>query len=102
MKWQTPVSKYYIKLDDLAEERKIDPNKFRKGLMAHEMRVPEVNEDIISLGLKCARVLLSITKKPPKNGGFRYLSLVLLNALGLYPAGGSWARARSGVPNQFR
>ena len=44
--------KYYIKLDDLAEKRNIDPNKFKKGLMAHEMRVPEVNEDIISLGLK--------------------------------------------------
>ena len=44
--------RYYIKLDDLAQERKVDPNKFKKGLMAHEMRVPEVNEDIISLGLK--------------------------------------------------
>ena len=44
--------KYYIKLDDLAQQRNIDPNKFKKGLMAHEMRVPEVNEDIISLGLK--------------------------------------------------
>jgi len=44
--------KTYIKLDDLAKKRKVDPNKFRKGLMAHEMRVPEVNEDIISLGLK--------------------------------------------------
>ena len=44
--------KYYIKLDDLAKKRNVDPNKFKKGLMAHEMRVPEVNEDIISLGLK--------------------------------------------------
>ncbi|MHA1375207.1 MAG: hydroxymethylglutaryl-CoA synthase family protein [Promethearchaeota archaeon] len=42
----------YIKLRDLAIERKVDPNKYRKGLMALEMRVPEVNEDIISLGLK--------------------------------------------------
>jgi hydroxymethylglutaryl-CoA synthase len=44
--------KYYIKLDDLAKSRKVDPNKYKKGLMAHEMRIPEVNEDIISLGLK--------------------------------------------------
>ncbi|HUW90466.1 MAG TPA: hydroxymethylglutaryl-CoA synthase [Candidatus Nanopelagicaceae bacterium] len=44
--------KYYIKLDDLAQQRNIDPGKFQKGLMVHEMRVPEVNEDIISLGLK--------------------------------------------------
>ncbi|NHJ21291.1 MAG: hydroxymethylglutaryl-CoA synthase family protein [Candidatus Lokiarchaeota archaeon] len=44
--------KYYIKLDDLAQKREVDPGKFSKGLMVHEMRVPEVNEDIISLGLK--------------------------------------------------
>ncbi|MHA1193207.1 MAG: hydroxymethylglutaryl-CoA synthase family protein [Promethearchaeota archaeon] len=42
----------YIKLRDLALERKVDPNKYKKGLMALEMRVPEINEDIISLGLK--------------------------------------------------
>jgi len=44
--------KYYIKLNDLALRRNIDPGKYNKGLMVHEMRVPEVNEDIISLGLK--------------------------------------------------
>jgi len=44
--------KFYIKLDDLALKRNIDPGKYNKGLMVHEMRVPEVNEDIISLGLK--------------------------------------------------
>jgi 3-hydroxy-3-methylglutaryl CoA synthase len=44
--------KYYIKLDDLAQKREVDPGKYSKGLMVHEMRVPEVNEDIISLGLK--------------------------------------------------
>jgi len=44
--------KYYIKLRDLAAERKVDPAKFKKGLMAIEMRIPDVNEDIVSLGLK--------------------------------------------------
>ncbi|MBY8988218.1 MAG: hydroxymethylglutaryl-CoA synthase family protein, partial [Candidatus Lokiarchaeota archaeon] len=44
--------KYYIKLDDLALQRNVDPGKYNKGLMVHEMRVPEVNEDIISLGVK--------------------------------------------------
>ncbi|MBY8987409.1 MAG: hydroxymethylglutaryl-CoA synthase family protein [Candidatus Lokiarchaeota archaeon] len=44
--------KYYIKLTDLALQRNVDPGKYNKGLMVHEMRVPEVNEDIISLGLK--------------------------------------------------
>jgi hydroxymethylglutaryl-CoA synthase len=44
--------KYYIKLKDLAVERKVDPDKYKKGLMAIEMRIPDVNEDIVSLGLK--------------------------------------------------
>ncbi|MHA2289618.1 MAG: hydroxymethylglutaryl-CoA synthase family protein, partial [Promethearchaeota archaeon] len=59
--------KYYVKLDDLAVERKVDPNKFRKGLMAHEMRVPEVNEDIISLGLKAGYQALTKGGIPPKD-----------------------------------
>ena len=41
-----------MKLKDLAIERKVDPEKYKKGLMSIEMRVPEVNEDIISIGLK--------------------------------------------------
>ena len=59
--------KYYIKLDDLAESRKVDPNKFSKGLMAHEMRVPEVNEDIISLGLKAGYQALTKGGINPKS-----------------------------------
>jgi 3-hydroxy-3-methylglutaryl CoA synthase len=46
--------KGYMKLRDLALERHVDPDKFRKGLMALEMRLPEVDEDIISIGLKAA------------------------------------------------
>ena len=59
--------KTYIKLDDLAKERKVDPNKFRKGLMAHEMRIPEVNEDIISLGLKAGYQALVKGEINPKS-----------------------------------
>lgn len=44
--------KGYMKLYDLAIERQEDPDKYRKGLMALEMRLPEVDEDIISIGLK--------------------------------------------------
>ena len=44
--------RYYMKLKDLAKERMVDPAKYKKGLMSIEMRVPEVNEDIISIGLK--------------------------------------------------
>ncbi|TFG01530.1 MAG: hydroxymethylglutaryl-CoA synthase family protein [Promethearchaeota archaeon] len=46
--------KGYMKLRDLALERQEDPDKYRKGLMALEMRLPEVDEDIISIGLKAA------------------------------------------------
>ncbi|MFX1288674.1 MAG: hydroxymethylglutaryl-CoA synthase family protein [Promethearchaeota archaeon] len=59
--------KYYIKLDDLALQRNIDPGKFNKGLMVHEMRVPEVNEDIISLGLKAGYQALMKGGVSPKN-----------------------------------
>jgi 3-hydroxy-3-methylglutaryl CoA synthase len=44
--------RYFVDLKELAVVRKIDPNKFRKGLLLKEMRLPEVDEDIISMGLK--------------------------------------------------
>lgn len=58
--------RYYLKLKDLAQERKIDPNKYKKGLMSIEMRLPEVNEDIISLGLKAGFNALQKGKISPK------------------------------------
>ncbi|MFX0043718.1 MAG: hydroxymethylglutaryl-CoA synthase family protein [Candidatus Hodarchaeota archaeon] len=42
----------YVKLKDLALKRQVDPDKYNKGLLSKEMRVPEVDEDIVSLGLK--------------------------------------------------
>ncbi len=59
--------KYYIKLRDLAAKRKIDPAKFKKGLMAIEMRIPDVNEDIVSLGLKAGYQALIKGGISPKN-----------------------------------
>ncbi|MFX1412623.1 MAG: hydroxymethylglutaryl-CoA synthase, partial [Promethearchaeota archaeon] len=44
--------KYYLKLKDLAFERNVDPDKYKKGLMSIEMRLPAIDEDIISIGLK--------------------------------------------------
>ena len=44
--------RYYVSLEELATARKIDPNKFSKGLLSKEMRIPDINEDIISIGLK--------------------------------------------------
>ncbi|MCK4285716.1 MAG: hydroxymethylglutaryl-CoA synthase family protein, partial [Candidatus Lokiarchaeota archaeon] len=37
---------------ELALERKVDPEKYSKGLLSKEMRIADVDEDIISLGLK--------------------------------------------------
>jgi len=44
--------RHFVKLEELARERKVDPAKYAKGLLSKEMRVVEVDEDIISLGLK--------------------------------------------------
>ncbi len=42
----------YLDLHELALERKVDPAKYSKGLLCKEMRVAEIDEDVISLGLK--------------------------------------------------
>lgn len=44
--------RHFVKLEELALERKVDPAKYAKGLLSKEMRVPDVDEDIVSLGLK--------------------------------------------------
>jgi len=46
------VPKLYVDLEELAVKRNVDPNKYKKGLLVKEMRFPEVDEDIISMGLK--------------------------------------------------
>ncbi len=44
--------RHFVKLKELALERKVDPEKYAKGLLSKEMRIADVDEDIISLGLK--------------------------------------------------
>ncbi|MBN1802291.1 MAG: hydroxymethylglutaryl-CoA synthase family protein [Candidatus Lokiarchaeota archaeon] len=44
--------RHYMDIGDLAEKRNVDPDKYKKGLLLKEMRLPEVDEDIISIGLK--------------------------------------------------
>ncbi len=44
--------RYYVNIEELAKARNIDPNKFKVGLMLKEMRLAEVDEDIVSIGLK--------------------------------------------------
>ncbi len=42
----------YVDLEELALKRCVDPEKYSKGLLLKEMRFPESDEDIISIGLK--------------------------------------------------
>ena len=44
--------RHFVKLEELALKRKVDPEKYAKGLLSKEMRVVDADEDIISLGLK--------------------------------------------------
>ncbi|MCK4370781.1 MAG: hydroxymethylglutaryl-CoA synthase family protein [Candidatus Lokiarchaeota archaeon] len=44
--------RHFVKLEELALQRKVDPEKYAKGLLSKEMRVVDADEDIISLGLK--------------------------------------------------
>jgi 3-hydroxy-3-methylglutaryl CoA synthase len=44
--------RYFLDLQDLAEIRKIDPNKIKHGLLLKEMRIPEIGEDIVTMGCK--------------------------------------------------
>ncbi|TFF96550.1 MAG: hydroxymethylglutaryl-CoA synthase family protein [Promethearchaeota archaeon] len=58
--------RFYVDLSELADLRKVDPNKYRKGLLCKEMRLPEIGEDIISIGLKAAHYALLKGKISPK------------------------------------
>ncbi len=44
--------RHYVKLEELALKRRVDPDKYKKGLLSKEMRIADIDEDIISLGLK--------------------------------------------------
>jgi 3-hydroxy-3-methylglutaryl CoA synthase len=58
--------RHFVKLEELAKERKVDPAKYAKGLLSKEMRVVEVDEDIISLGLKAGYNALQRGNISPK------------------------------------
>ncbi|MFW9901059.1 MAG: hydroxymethylglutaryl-CoA synthase family protein [Candidatus Thorarchaeota archaeon] len=57
----------YVDLHELALERKVDPEKYAKGLLSKEMRIVEIDEDIISLGLKAGYNTLLRGDISPKN-----------------------------------
>ncbi len=46
---------FYLDLENLAKLRDVNPDKYKYGLMTHEMRVPDRGEDSISIGLKAAQ-----------------------------------------------
>ena len=52
------TSKYYVDLKDLAEVRGIDPNKYLKGLLTREMRIPAIGEDVVSMCVKAGHYAL--------------------------------------------
>ncbi len=44
----------FLNLHNLAIARGVDPDKYKYGLMSREIRIPDLDEDNISLGLKAA------------------------------------------------
>jgi 3-hydroxy-3-methylglutaryl CoA synthase len=59
--------RHYVALKELALERKVDPEKYAKGLLSKEMRIADVDEDIISLGLKAGYNALQRGRISPKS-----------------------------------
>jgi 3-hydroxy-3-methylglutaryl CoA synthase len=59
--------RYYVNIEELAINRNIDPNKFKKGLLLKEMRLPATGEDIISMGLKAGYNALTRGNINPKD-----------------------------------
>ncbi len=45
---------FYLNLEELAKIRDVNPDKYKFGLMANEMRFSDYGEDCISIGLKAA------------------------------------------------
>ncbi|MFX0083062.1 MAG: hydroxymethylglutaryl-CoA synthase family protein [Candidatus Hodarchaeota archaeon] len=58
---------HFVKLEELALERGVDPAKYSKGLLSKEMRIVDVDEDIISLGLKAGYNALQRGNISPKS-----------------------------------
>ncbi len=56
----------YVDVEELAEKRNVDPAKYRKGLLLKEMRISDIDEDVISIGLKAGYNALERGKINPK------------------------------------
>ncbi|MBD3212252.1 MAG: hypothetical protein GF311_06550 [Candidatus Lokiarchaeota archaeon] len=60
------TTNHYVDLQELAEVRDVDPNKYLKGLLTKEMRIPATGEDILSLAVKAGQYTLMKGKIDPK------------------------------------
>lgn len=65
MGFYTP--RLYLDIEDLAQRRKVDPDKFKIGLLLREMRLPELDEDIIAMGTKAGYYALLRGNIHPKD-----------------------------------
>lgn len=53
------IPSFYVSMDDLANARGVDPNKFKIGIGQNKMAVNPVSQDIISMGINAAQDILS-------------------------------------------
>ena len=57
------TSQYVLKLQDLAEARGVDPEKFSKGLLLNEISIAPLTEDIVTLAASASNSILSDKEK---------------------------------------
>ncbi len=53
------IPSFYVSMEDLANDRGVDPNKFKIGIGQNKMAVNPVSQDIISMGINAAQDILS-------------------------------------------
>lgn len=53
------TSQYMLNMDDLAESRQVDPEKYSKGLLLRTLSIAPVNDDIVTLGASAADSILT-------------------------------------------
>ena len=57
------TSQYVLKLQDLAEARGTDPNKYSKGLLLNEISIAPMTEDIVTLAASASNSILTDKEK---------------------------------------
>ncbi len=53
------TAQYVLNMDDLAESRYVDPDKYSKGLLLNNLSITPINDDIVTLGASAAESILS-------------------------------------------